>query len=167
MKKVTIIAVVIVIAIAGVIFFSFYNKEKNVKNDYGEEDLGVEYGLNIKKEDAIYYEREGSSSVERISYIYYGENKECKIWTRYFNCGESKIIEETLSEETKEMILNEIKNSIKLGEIELDKDKIQIEGGEGGSDFTGVQYIDKNTNLGIQPINLVKLNIVKDIYDIL
>ena len=163
MKKVTIIAIIIVVAIVGVIFFNF-NKEKNVKNDYAEEDFGVKYGLNIKKEDAIYYEREGSTSVERISYIYYGENKECKIWTRYFNCGESKIIEDTLSEETKKMILNEIKKSIKSGKIELDKDKIQT---EGGSDFTGVQYIDKNTSLAIQPINLVKLNIVKDIYDIL
>ena len=91
MKKVTIIAIIIVVAIVGVIFFNF-NKEKNVKNDYAEEDFGVKYGLNIKKEDAIYYEREGSTSVERISYIYYGENKECKIWTRYFDCGESKII---------------------------------------------------------------------------
>ena len=163
MKKVTIIAIIIVVAIVGVIFFNF-NKEKNVKNDYAEEDFGVKYGLNIKKEDAIYYEREGSTSVERISYIYYGENKECKIWTRYFNCGESKIIEDTLSEETKKMIVNEIKNSIKSGKIELDKDKIQT---EGGSDFKGVQYIDKNTSLAIQPINLVKLNIVKDIYDIL
>lgn len=163
MKKVTIIAIIIVVAIVGVIFFNF-NKEKNVKNDYAEEDFGVKYGLNIKKEDAIYYEREGSTSVERISYIYYGENKECKIWTRYFDCGESKIIEDTLSEETKKMILNEIKKSIKSGKIELDKDKIQT---EGGSDFTGVQYIDKNTSLAIQPINLVKLNIVKDIYDIL
>ena len=54
--------------------------------------------------------------------------------------------------------LNEVRN------IELDKDKTQT---EGDSDFIGFQYIDKNTNFAIYPINLIKLNVVKDIYDIL
>ena len=155
MKKVIIAVVIVAIVIAGVIFL---NKVKS----NGKEVIGTEYDLNIKKEDAIYYEQKGSSSFERVSYIYYGENGECKIWTNYFNGGDSKTIEKTLPEETKEMILNKIENSIKNGEVEHNEDEIQ---NEGASTFKGRQYIDKKADLEIEPIDLVELNIVKDITD--
>ncbi len=177
MKKVAIIAVilVVIVAIVSVIILKPFNKEKEVENensnvsptssdDHTEEYLGTGYGLNIKREDAIYYEEDGSTSVERTSFIYYGENGECKIWTRYFNCGESTVVEDTLSEEEKEVVLNAINDSIKLGEAEPDRKSEQNEGAHASS---GVQYINEDAPSKINPINLVKLNIIQDTLDVL
>lgn len=115
----------------------------------------------ISYDKEVYYEYDGSSSVNRKSTIY-SDNDKWIIVTEYFNSGRNKTITKKLNDDDKKEILDKInENSSASDNLDHESDDAV-----GGSSFYAMEYINSDDGKEITPVNLIELNIVEDVYDV-